>query len=144
MGKTITDIPGIGPSTAEVLAKNGFKTLQQIAGSTVEKLAAVPGFGMIRAARVIKLANALPTAPVTKSSPVARTRAKPKRAVPKASKPAAASDAEKQEAEKPKKDKSTKDKSKKGKKKDKSNKDKKKDKSKKGKKKDRSKKRKKK
>jgi NAD-dependent DNA ligase len=118
MGKTISDIPGIGPSTAEVMAKNGYKTVQQIAETTAEKLGGVPGFGMIRATRVIKLANEVLTAPVTATSPPAKTRARPKRATPK---PAAAGETEKQDKKKDKKKGKKKDKkkgkSKKGKKK---------------------------
>jgi NAD-dependent DNA ligase len=130
MGVSITDIPGIGPSAAETLKKNGYETLQHIAETTAEKLEAVPGFGMIRATRVIKLANELLTAPVPGTLPPAKNRPGPKRAAPRVAQPSVASGTEKQEPEKPetdkpKKDKSKKDKSKKGKsKKDKSKKDK--------------------
>jgi hypothetical protein len=122
MGHAITDIPGIGSSSAEILAKNGYRTVQQVGETTPEKLGAVPGFGLIRAARVIKLANALLTAPATDALAPSKTRVRPKRAAPRAAQPAVVGGAEKQEPDKPKKDKP-----KKGKKKDK-DKDKKKDK----------------
>ena len=57
MTTIITDIPGIGPSTAKVLGENGFKTVEEIAGTTVEKLSKVPGFGAVRASAVIRAAN---------------------------------------------------------------------------------------
>jgi nucleotidyltransferase/DNA polymerase involved in DNA repair len=57
MTTIITDIPGIGPSTAKVLGENGFKTVEEIAGTTVEKLSKVPGFGAVRASAAIRAAN---------------------------------------------------------------------------------------
>jgi NAD-dependent DNA ligase len=57
MNSAITDIPGIGPAAAKTLMENGFKSLREIADTTIDKLAAVPGFGSIRAGRVIKAAN---------------------------------------------------------------------------------------
>jgi len=118
MSKAITDIPGIGSSSAGILAQNGYRTVQEIAETTAEKLGAVPGFGTIRATRVIKLANELLTAPVTDTLAPAKTRARPERAAPRSVQPAVAVGTEKQESEKPKKDKPKKEKSKKDRKKD--------------------------
>jgi transcription termination factor NusA len=57
MNTAITGVSGIGPGTVRVLMENGFKTLEDIAGSSIAQLAAVPGFGPARAGKVIKAAN---------------------------------------------------------------------------------------
>ena len=57
MKTAITEISGIGPGTAKILMENGFASLQEIADTSIDKLAAVPGFGPVRAGRVIKAAN---------------------------------------------------------------------------------------
>ena len=57
MTTATTDIPGIGPAAAKTLKENGFKSLQEIASATIDQLAAVPGFGPIRAGRIIHAAN---------------------------------------------------------------------------------------
>ena len=59
MNTAITGVSGIGPGTARVLMENGFKTLEDIAGSSIAQLAAVPGFGPARAGKVIKAASDL-------------------------------------------------------------------------------------
>jgi nucleotidyltransferase/DNA polymerase involved in DNA repair len=66
MKKVITDIPGIGPSTAKILGERGFKTAKAIAGTTVKKLSRVPGFGALRAGTVIKAAKQLIAATATR------------------------------------------------------------------------------
>ena len=48
----LTDIPGIGPHTAQVLVDNGIATAEALASLPVEKLASMPGFGPVRAAAV--------------------------------------------------------------------------------------------
>ena len=55
----LTDIAGIGPSTAKVLEDRGFSDVQKIASASVEDLAQVPGFGPVRAANVGTAAQAL-------------------------------------------------------------------------------------
>jgi len=75
MKTTIIDVPGIGPDSEKILIENGFKTLKGLAGTTVEKLTSVPGFGIARAGKVIKAANELLLSSVSSSaravSPVA-------------------------------------------------------------------------
>ena len=56
MSTPITAIPGIGASTAELLANHGFKSAESIASTSVENLSLVPGFGEIRSANTIKAA----------------------------------------------------------------------------------------
>jgi len=48
----LTDIPGIGPHTAQVLVDRGIETVDALATLPVEKLAAMPGFGPARAAAI--------------------------------------------------------------------------------------------
>ena len=48
----LTDIPGIGPHTAQVLVDRGIETADALATLPVERLAAMPGFGPARAAAV--------------------------------------------------------------------------------------------
>jgi NAD-dependent DNA ligase len=57
MNTAITGVSGIGPGTVRVLMENGFKTLEDIAGSSIAQLTAVPGFGPVRAGKVIKAAS---------------------------------------------------------------------------------------
>ena len=59
MATALTDIPGIGPSTAEILQAQGFDSAETLAASTVEKVSEVPGFGTLRATAVIRAANEL-------------------------------------------------------------------------------------
>ena len=59
MSTPITAIPGIGASTADLLANHGFKSAESIATTSVENLSLVPGFGEIRAANTIKAAAGL-------------------------------------------------------------------------------------
>ncbi len=59
MTTSIIDIPGIGPETEKTMIDNGFNTLNDVAYSTVEMLANVPGFGEIKAGKVIQAANEL-------------------------------------------------------------------------------------
>ena len=73
MKTAIIDVPGIGPASEKILVENGFKTLKELAGTTVEKLANVPGFSDIRASRVIKAANELLATTLPSSPKVARS-----------------------------------------------------------------------
>jgi hypothetical protein len=82
MTVTITKISGIGTKTAEILTKHGFETVKAIAGSTVEKLSSVPGFGSARARTTIKAATALLADPPS-STPKVSSSTKPERAVSK-------------------------------------------------------------
>ena len=129
MPTPVTAIPGIGPSTADLLGKHGFTSAESIAETSVEKLSLVPGFGEIRAANTIKAA-----ADAVGAEPVAATKAKP------ASTDNPETKAKKGKASKKKDGKEKKKKDKKDKKKDKKKKDKKGKKGKKGKKKDKKKK----
>jgi len=142
MGKATlmaTDVPGIGAVAARSLSAHGFDTARALAAATVDALAAVPGFGPARAARVKKAAADLVGAGgVTRrktpaasravaSKPAARTRTKPAATAAASAAqapPAAAPQDSDDKPGKPKK-KSGKDKPKKGGKKDKSRKSKK-------------------
>ncbi|MGH8548920.1 MAG: helix-hairpin-helix domain-containing protein [Methylococcales bacterium] len=48
----ITDVKGIGPSTAAVLAEYGIKTVRDLASASVPSLIAIPGFNEFRAGQV--------------------------------------------------------------------------------------------
>lgn len=72
MKTPITDIPGIGPATAEALVAGGFASAESIATSEIADLSSVPGFGPVRAARLIAAAIAI--VPVKKSKPVAKKK----------------------------------------------------------------------
>jgi hypothetical protein len=74
MKTVIIDVSGIGPASEKILAENGFKTLKELAGTTVEKLGNVPGFSEIRASKVIKAANELLATTGTGSAKVARSK----------------------------------------------------------------------
>ncbi|MDH3887409.1 MAG: helix-hairpin-helix domain-containing protein, partial [Gammaproteobacteria bacterium] len=59
MKPQIIDIPGIGPTAAAALDEHGFKSLADLARSSVEKVNAVPGFSEARAVKVIADATEL-------------------------------------------------------------------------------------
>lgn len=116
MSTPLTEIPGIGPSTAEVLQAHGFDSAETLAASAVKKVSEVPGFGEIRAAAVLKAANAIVDIEESKQKQV---KNKDKKAKSK-------KDKDKKKGKKKSKPKDNKGKSKKNKNKDKKDKNKKK------------------
>ena len=120
MAAPLIKITGIGPAAAQTLMDHGFKTVESIADTTVEKLSAVPGFSVIRAQKTIDAANQL-LASTTSDSATATSVKKPavkkpavkKRAVKK---PASKKTVKKEPAPKDKKSKDKKSKDKKSKK----------------------------
>ena len=77
MATRITSVPGIGKATAFALSRHGLRSAEDLAAADVEVLAAVPGFGVSRAARAIESAQKLVGAPMASrdSSPVAEAEA---------------------------------------------------------------------
>ena len=59
MTQSILDVRGIGPATQATLAKNGFKTIHDLASTTVEILVLTPGINELKAAQVIAHAREL-------------------------------------------------------------------------------------
>ena len=57
----LTQIPGIGPATAQTLTKSGFGSVEAIARASAGDLAKVQGFGQVRASVVIAAAQAMMT-----------------------------------------------------------------------------------
>ncbi|OIO69881.1 MAG: hypothetical protein AUJ56_06830 [Zetaproteobacteria bacterium CG1_02_49_23] len=57
--KLLTDIPDIGESTASKLIEHGIASVQELCDGGVERLMTVPGFGAIRAERIVAAAMAL-------------------------------------------------------------------------------------
>ena len=57
----LTQIPGIGPATAQTLTDSGFGSVEAIARASAGDLAKVQGFGQVRASVVIAAAQALMT-----------------------------------------------------------------------------------
>ncbi len=53
----IKDLPGVGPKLEAKLKEAGFKTLKDIASSTIEKLIAVPQLGKAKAEKIFKIAK---------------------------------------------------------------------------------------
>jgi len=77
MPKFITSVPGIGASTAAVLGKHGFRTLEDLAASDAAALSVVPGFGEKRAGTVIKAARTLLDADRADAKSEPKTRSEP-------------------------------------------------------------------
>lgn len=77
MATPITSVPGIGKATAFALSRHGFRSAEDLAAADEDILAAVPGFGVSRAARAIASAQKLIGAPVASpdSSPSAEAEA---------------------------------------------------------------------
>ena len=59
MKKKLTDIPGIGPATAVIMDEQGFTNILDVANATPEMMTELPGFGIIRANRIIAAAQKL-------------------------------------------------------------------------------------
>ena len=59
MTLSVTEVRGIGASTAERLKKHGYKTVAKLASATVEQLMAIPGFSQARAESTIEAAKTL-------------------------------------------------------------------------------------
>jgi hypothetical protein len=59
MKPAITDIPGVGPVAADALAEHRITTVLRLSRSSIEQVAAVPGFSEARAAKVIAAAAEL-------------------------------------------------------------------------------------
>lgn len=106
MAKSILAVRGIGPATAELLAKHGFNTAEDLATGKVKELAAVKGFSDIRAAQVITAAKALMS---SEDRPEESAEAKGKKAKQGKNKKAEKK-ADKKQSDKAAKDKKSKDK----------------------------------
>jgi len=59
MNNSLTDIAGIGESTALLLNEHGIDSVKALCKGGVKKLVQVPGFGEIRASAIITAADAL-------------------------------------------------------------------------------------
>ncbi|MDQ6966479.1 MAG: helix-hairpin-helix domain-containing protein [Mariprofundaceae bacterium] len=59
MKHELTDIPGIGASTADVLAEHGIDSVKTLIKGGVKKLRTVPGFGEVRAVTTLNAAEDL-------------------------------------------------------------------------------------
>ena len=55
----LSEISGVGPATARLLADSGFASVESVAQAAPGELARVPGFGETRAAAVIAAAVSL-------------------------------------------------------------------------------------
>jgi|GEM_PF-3008222 len=55
----ITDVKGIGQSTADILSEHDVNTVEDLAKIDIDLLIAIPGFSGIRAAKIIDEAHAL-------------------------------------------------------------------------------------
>lgn len=63
MAIPITEIKGIGPKTAELLAEHGYRTAEELAAAQPNDLAVISGFGFVRANLVIEEARTLTSEP---------------------------------------------------------------------------------
>jgi len=96
--RALTEVKGIGPSTAGALSEHGISSAEDLAQATVEAIAAVPGFSQARAVSMKKaaeelLAGVAVAAPSKRSTPVGEIQV------------ASAKGGEKEKPKKPKKDK---------------------------------------
>ncbi|MET1101555.1 MAG: helix-hairpin-helix domain-containing protein, partial [Pyrodictiaceae archaeon] len=55
--RDITDLPGVGPATANKLAEAGYTTLEAIAVATPQELSAAAGIPLTTAQRIIRAAR---------------------------------------------------------------------------------------
>lgn len=110
--QVLTQINGIGPSTAQALRELGFTSVGDVAAATVAKLTAVPGFGPVRARAVLAAVKEMASPP---AAAPAKGKAEKGKKKPKSKKTAG----KKGEKKEKKKSDSKKGKDQKGKKKDK-------------------------
>lgn len=59
MATSLTSVKGIGLATAKYLTEHGIESGEQLAAMSVEQLMEIPGFGPVRAKKVIEAAQAL-------------------------------------------------------------------------------------
>jgi hypothetical protein len=83
----ITDVKGIGPSTAAVLAEHGIKSVRDLAAASVPRLIAIPGFSEFRAGQVKFNAQLLLKTLEAKEGAEDRSKPKAKAAMKKADSP---------------------------------------------------------
>lgn len=57
MSTSLTRVKGIGPASAKKLTSAGIPTAEALAAATPEQLAAVPGFGPLRAGQILENAR---------------------------------------------------------------------------------------
>jgi len=81
MGIPLTDIKGIGPSTASLLMAHGIRSAEDLAVTTLADISAVPGFGGVRAQQVRQAAAALLAGP-SATPPHAETPPSPQADLP--------------------------------------------------------------
>lgn len=108
MAHSIIEVKGIGKVTSLVLAKHGFKTVGDLANSSVDNLALTPGFSQIRATQIINTAKEL-LAPTLEKEPATKTvaNAKVKKSLAGDSKPKKEKKKDKKEGKKKDKNKSS-------------------------------------
>jgi hypothetical protein len=88
----LIDVPGIGQSTARLLARNGIRTVAALAEAPLDDIAAVPGFGPVRAKIARTAAIEVLGGPAKRAaSPKPMPVSPPKPVTPAIKRPAAAS-----------------------------------------------------
>jgi nucleotidyltransferase/DNA polymerase involved in DNA repair len=83
MAQSILDVRGIGPAMQVTLAKNGFKTIEDLASTSVEQLSVTPGISELKATQVINDARNL-LAPIIPDEKAAKVKTKDKKKSKKA------------------------------------------------------------
>lgn len=63
MVSCVTNVAGIGPSTAALLTEHGIESAEALANSPLERLLSIPGFGPARAQSVLAAAAEFAGAP---------------------------------------------------------------------------------
>ncbi len=90
MTTPLTKVQGVGSHTASILEKHGIKSAEDLAQATTHTLMEVPGFGPLRAAKIISTAQSLFAAQKSKPEPTVDTKEKgkpsKKKKVPKSKK----------------------------------------------------------
>lgn len=93
MAKKLTDIPGIGPATALLMEEQGFKSVLDVAKTSMDMMVVVRGFGPIRAGHVIAAAKKLIEDPEADTNDTAPRQETGKETIPEST------EAKKREAE---------------------------------------------
>jgi Holliday junction resolvasome RuvABC DNA-binding subunit len=68
MSHALTDVPGVGPSTAEILNANNIDSVNKLAEIDIRELTLVPGIGEITGRKMIQAARNLVAADKTEKA----------------------------------------------------------------------------
>lgn len=74
MPLALTDVSGVGPSTADILITNNIDTVEKLAGLDIKELTLVPGIGVVTGQNMLQAARNLLAANPAESGPASKEK----------------------------------------------------------------------